>query len=226
MYIHFLFNKILTLKRCYNFKANTFPFPVKCIIILFILFFQGIKSKVRTSSGMFLSPQEKKFPMIQVVCFKHNSPIFYINEGLFCSHCQICGLPFILHHYPGNLWHIPVSIVIRKNNQKCIHIFLYLHSLSSKVSSIIKQLLCLDRIWINLPLRLCPTCTSHNSYIEFATCLFISFCMGVRVCKCFSWMLTTYLVFPPSIKISNTWFRSGIPVWLLIFNAQKIGWSI
>ncbi|PRQ38037.1 putative procollagen-proline dioxygenase [Rosa chinensis] len=28
---------------------------------------KGIKSKVRTSSGMFLSPQEKKFPMIQAI---------------------------------------------------------------------------------------------------------------------------------------------------------------
>lgn len=37
-------------------------------------FFQGIKSDVRTSSGMFLSPEEKKYPMIQV-CL-----LFYISD--------------------------------------------------------------------------------------------------------------------------------------------------
>lgn len=47
----------------YSFKTIFF---IGRIDLIAAVVFQGIKSNVRTSSGMFLSPTDKKYPMIQV----------------------------------------------------------------------------------------------------------------------------------------------------------------
>lgn len=62
--------------QTYSSWYETFSF-LKWTVFYFLFFkthndwnmcsyFQGIKSDVRTSSGMFLSPEERKYPMIQV----------------------------------------------------------------------------------------------------------------------------------------------------------------
>jgi hypothetical protein len=51
-------------------------------------YFQGIKSDVRTSSGMFLNPEERKYPMIQVGLLP--SLLFNFCDYNMNCHSRLC----------------------------------------------------------------------------------------------------------------------------------------
>nr|XP_011462583.1 PREDICTED: prolyl 4-hydroxylase 1 [Fragaria vesca subsp. vesca] len=59
-------HNFLSMEECDYLRAIASP-RLQVSTVVDIKTGKGIKSKVRTSSGMFLSPQEKKFPMIQAI---------------------------------------------------------------------------------------------------------------------------------------------------------------
>ncbi|XP_050372725.1 prolyl 4-hydroxylase 1 [Argentina anserina] len=61
-----LLHNFLSMEECDYLRAVASP-RLQVSTVVDIKTGKGIKSKVRTSSGMFLSPQEKKFPMIQAI---------------------------------------------------------------------------------------------------------------------------------------------------------------
>ena len=66
LYLHKLYSLHKTLHICFPFKLYLVFIFLTCNGWSMLSYFQGIKSSVRTSSGMFLNREEKKYPMIQV----------------------------------------------------------------------------------------------------------------------------------------------------------------
>ena len=83
--------------------------------------FQGIKSNVRTSSGMFVSPTERKYPMIQVSfqvtsfqhkCLYHQSISIWANLGSIENDFNSQPWCFRFH------WCMMHPLIAKEKNQK------------------------------------------------------------------------------------------------------------